>query len=233
MAEGIDEGGRGAMADRPNLSNEMQSVTAMIRDLEDQLDRMLESNGALKEDLESERKRRVGLERSVAELEQTIRRNEQEIAAKDNLMAEVGHLNNERSQLMARVRELEVQLTEAERSIQNSGGLEKRLRAAREQAIEEVQSVEGQFERAMRMVTQLRAQVAVLAEERDAFGGRLRVAEESLHQLQAERDALSSEVEQSRGALDEIRRSLADAVVASSESVDSVDGGGGRLGGGL
>jgi chromosome segregation ATPase len=192
----------------------------MIRDLEEQLDRMLETNDALKYELETERKSRAELEKSTQELQETIRRGEQEVAAKDNLVAEIGQLHNERSRLTSSLQELERRLAELERDSKSQASLIKRLHAAQADALEEVQSVESQFERAMRMVSQLRAQVAVLTEERDAFGARLRVSDDNLAELKAERDALGVEVEQSRGALDEIRRSLADACVASAEPIE-------------
>jgi chromosome segregation ATPase len=198
----------------------MRSVTTMIRDLEEQLDRMLETNDALKYELESERKLRAELEKNTQELQETIRRGEQEVAAKDNLVAEIGQLHNERSRLTSSLKELERRLAELERDSKSQASLIKRLHAAQADALEEVQSVESQFERAMRMVSQLRAQVAVLTEERDAFGARLRVSDDKLAELKAERDAMGVEVEQSRGALDEIRRSLADACVASAEPIE-------------
>jgi chromosome segregation ATPase len=219
MASAASAGDRGAVA-RSSLPNEMRSVTTMIRDLEEQLDRMLETNDALKYELETERKSRAELEKSTQELQETIRRGEQEVAAKDNLVAEIGQLHNERSRLTSSLQELERRLAELERDSKSQASLIKRLHAAQADALEEVQSVESQFERAMRMVSQLRAQVAVLTEERDAFGARLRVSDDNLAELKAERDALGVEVEQSRGALDEIRRSLADACVASAEPIE-------------
>lgn len=181
---------------------------------------MLETNDALKYELESERKLRAELEKNTQELQETIRRGEQEVAAKDNLVAEIGQLHNERSRLTSSLKELERRLAELERDSKSQASLIKRLHAAQADALEEVQSVESQFERAMRMVSQLRAQVAVLTEERDAFGARLRVSDDKLAELKAERDAMGVEVEQSRGALDEIRRSLADACVASAEPIE-------------
>ena len=55
-------------AGRSNLAGEMNALTGMIRSLEDQLDRMLANNDALKTDLDGERKRRMELERTVEEL---------------------------------------------------------------------------------------------------------------------------------------------------------------------
>jgi chromosome segregation ATPase len=219
IASATSAADKGAPA-RSSLPNEMRSVTTMIRDLEEQLDRMLETNDALKYELEAERKLRAELEKNTQQLQETIRRGEQEVAAKDNLVAEIGQLHNQRSRLTTSVQELERRLADLERDHKSQASLVKRLHAAQADALEEVQSVESQFERAMRMVSQLRAQVAVLTEERDALAARLRVSDDKLAELAAERDGLSAEVEQSRGAIDEIRRSLADACVASAEPIE-------------
>ncbi len=94
-----------------------------------------------------------------------------------------------------------------------------RLRAARGDALEEVKSVESQFERAMELVAYTKAQLAVMTEERDAQAARLRSAEQTTEQALEERKALEEEVAQSRAALDEIRRSLFDACVVSSANL--------------
>ncbi len=66
----------------------------------------------------------------------------------------------------------------------------------------------------MEMVSDVQTRLAVLSEERDALKGRLKVVGDSLHEIQEERDALLAEVDESRHALEEIRRSLADACVS-------------------
>jgi chromosome segregation ATPase len=205
---------------KASLPGEMRTLTTMIGDLEDQLDRMLTSNEALKHDLEDERKRRLGLEKAVQELEELVRVGEQEIAGKDNLEAEINHLTNERSRLAASVQELTQKLGAAEREERSQANLLRRLRLTQSHAVEEVQTVETQFERAMQMLADLRAQLKVANEERDALGGQLKVTEDQLKEIKGERDALLSEADQSRLALDEIRRSLAEACAPASEELE-------------
>jgi len=67
------------------------------------------------------------------------------------------------------------------------------------------------------MVNDLETRLAVLNEEYDALKGRVNQAEQSLRQMETERDGLLAEVEESRGALEEIRRSLVDACVVSQQ----------------
>jgi chromosome segregation ATPase len=204
-----------------NLASEMNTLAGMIKDLEDQLDRVVANNEALSKDLEAERKRRIELESTVGELKEQLRRNEHEVASKDNLRAELSHLDSERTRLMNLVRELNQKVEEANEGLRTQAGVIKRLRAARSDAIEEVQSVESQFDQAMRMVADAKAQIVVLREERNGLDARIKRTEDKLAQVLEERDGLIAEVDESRSALDEIRRSLADACVASNEALDN------------
>jgi predicted nucleic acid-binding Zn-ribbon protein len=99
--------------DPPDLSSEMQTLGSVIKDLEAQLDRVMTLNEALKQDLESERRRRVSLEGRVAELEAELTAAQREIVGKENLAAEAAQLHQERTELLASVRELNRQLAEA------------------------------------------------------------------------------------------------------------------------
>jgi chromosome segregation ATPase len=211
------KGARGA----DSLSSDMRTLTGVIRDLEEQLDRMIAANEALKADLEQEKKRRISAESKLDQLNERLTRSEQELAAKENVHGEVSQLHHERARLAASVRELGQKLEVAEREGKKQAESIARLRAARADAVEEVQSVESQFERSMQMVSHVKSQLAAVSEERDALAADARLLEEKLRQSERDRDALHAEVEQSRSALDEIRRSLVDAVVVP---------GGGRTG---
>jgi chromosome segregation ATPase len=199
-----------------DLSSEMQTLGSVIKDLEGQLDRLMSVNETLKQDLDVERQRRVELQGRVAQLQDELLGAQREIVDNENLAAEVAQLNQERARLAGAIRELEQQLSDARRERDRQQELIQRLRGSRADALEEVQSVESQFERAMQVVAQAKAELTIMTEERDALGGRLRVAEERLQQVEEERDVLVAEVDESRALLDEIRRSLVDACVVST-----------------
>jgi len=195
------------------------NLTGMIRELEDQLDRMISANEALKQDLDDERRRRLALEQVVEDLREDLSRAESEAAGKESVIAELEHLSHERSRMAAQLRDLEERLGRADHDGRAQGALVERLKAARGDALEEVESVEAQFERAMQMVAEARAQLTIALEERDALEGRLELSDRKLAETTGERDALLSEVDQSRAALDDIRRSLTDVVMVSADAL--------------
>jgi len=205
-----DEGGGG-----PLLHDAVQTLSRMIRDLEKQLERMLEINEALDRDLDGQKKKTVKTEQERARLGEQVRRMEQELATLEDLRAEIGHLGQERTRLAATIEEAGRQVAEAEHENRKLERLTERIQAERDDAFEEVQSLEAQFDHAMEMVADLKTRVATFAEERDALAGRLKVIETQLQAAEQQRDSLKTEVDESRRALDEIRRQVADACVTS------------------
>ncbi len=204
---------------KKGLSSEtVLTLSKMIKDLEDQLDRMLAINQAMESDLVGERKQRGEIEREIDRLTEELRQAGQEAAGSEDLRAEIDHLTNERSRLASTIEELGRQLASTEEENRKLSRLEERLCAERDDSIEELQSVEAQFDRAMEMVADLRTRLVVLSEERDAFKGRMKMMEEKLRETEEERDALLAEVEESRVALEDIRRSLVDACVLQGRS---------------
>jgi chromosome segregation ATPase len=198
------------------FSEQMATLASVIKDLEDQLDRMISANDALKKDLHEERQRRIELETSTDDLKKQLMRTEKETASREMHEAELAHLAQERTRLTGKVRELNDKFQSLERENRKYLNQLERLKAARSDAVQEVHSVESQFERAMQLVARLKTQLLVVGEERDALAGQSKVSEERLAQLRHERDAMLAEVEESRSALDEIRRSLVDAVAITS-----------------
>jgi chromosome segregation ATPase len=176
---------------------------------------MLEINEALEKDLEREKKKTTMVEQERGLLQEQAQRMERELASLDDLRAEIGDLGQERVRLAAIIEEAGRQAVEAEHENRKLERLAERMRAERDDALEEVQSLEAQFDHAMEMVADLKTRVATFAEEREALAGRLKVIEAQLGAVEDQRDALKSEVDESRRALDEIRRQVADACVSS------------------
>jgi len=199
----------------PMLQEAVHTLSRMIRDLEKQLERMLEINEALEKDLDREKKKTARAEQERDRLQEKVGRMEQELATLDDLRAEISHLGQERVRLAAIIEEAGKQAVEAEHQNRKLERTAERMRAERDDALEEVQSLEAQFDHAMEMVADLKTRVATFAEERDALAGRLKVVEAQLGVVEDQRDTLKAEVDESRRALDEIRRQVADACVSS------------------
>jgi chromosome segregation ATPase len=192
-------------------SDTVQTLSRMIKDLEEQLDRMLEINESLEREVQEERRRRAELEQALRERDKALEQADQDSAAVEDLRAQVAHLEGDRARLAASIEEIGRQLAGAEGENRKLVQGAERVRTERDDMLEELQTIETQFNHAMEMVGDLRTRLTVLGEERDAFKGRLKVMDEKLRATEEERDALLAEVDESRKALEEIRRSLAEA----------------------
>ena len=117
--------------------------------------------------------------------------------------------------MAATVEEIGKQLADAEKENRKLDHQAERMRIERDDAIEELQTVEAQFDGAMEIIADLKARVATLAEERDALVSRIKVMDNQIAITEDQRDALKLEVDESRKALDEIRCQVADACVMS------------------
>ncbi len=193
----------------------VQALAGMIRELEVQLDRMFEINGTLERELEAERGRRRDAERRSDELTEALRRSEEAALEREGLAADNGELRQERARLVRSVDEQRQALAAAEAERADHAATVDRLRAGRSDALGELRLVEAQFERAMEMVADLKARLAIVTEEQEGLRGRLQLVETRAAEAEGERDALLAEVDESRSALEDIRRSLVDACVAS------------------
>jgi chromosome segregation ATPase len=202
-------------AGEPQLQHSVQTLSRMIQNMEKQLERMLSINEALENDLEQEKKKTAKALGEHDELRKSLQRADQEVATLGDLQAEIGHLGHERSRLASNIEELGRQLAETEQENRRLERLCERMRDERDDAVEELQSVEAQFDHAMKMVGDLRTRLATLGEERDALMGRVKVLDSQIQMAEEQRDGLRTEVEESRHALDEIRRQVADACVMS------------------
>ncbi len=198
----------------PPAPRAVHALSDVIRDLEGQLDRMISMNDAVKKDLAAERSRRLELERTADDLTAKLHRAQRDAASSEDLLTELAHLRDERSRLAREADVMRRKLDDAQQERRSHGAVVERLRAGRADALEDLQSVESQFECAMQLVADLRARVEGVSEGHDALQRQLLATDERLRRMEKERDSLQIDVEESRAALDDIRRSLVEACAA-------------------
>ncbi len=201
--------------DRPLLNDTVQTLSEMIKDLEKQLEKMLTVNGALERDLDKEKKKTADMVVERDRFKERAGLLEEDLISLEDLRAENGHLESERSRLVATIEEIGRQLADAAQENMKLDRTAERMRIERDDAVEELQSVEAQFDHAMEVATDLKDRVTTLAEERDELVDRLKASGSQLKMTEEQRDSLRTEVDESRKALDEIRREVADACMVS------------------
>jgi chromosome segregation ATPase len=201
--------------DASPLHDTVGTLSRMVKELEKQLERMLSINNALEADLEKERKRTSLVEKERDDIREKYSRIEQELTTLEDLRAEIDHLVHDRGVMAGTIEELGRQLAESEQEHRNAEQLISRVSAERDDAVEELLTVEDQFDRAMKLVSDLKIRLTSLDEERNSLVARIKALESQLHLSETQREALKAEVEESQKALDDIRRQVADACVLS------------------
>jgi chromosome segregation ATPase len=188
------------------------ALSEMIKDLERQLDQLLAINEEVEKERDTERKLRIRAEeKTTTGLEEATERADRHAMEAQALRAETTALHGERVRLATEVDRLKRELTKESEEGENLRRQLGQLRASREDALAELQTLESQFERAMKIIAEQKVAAQVLDEERKDLAGRIKLLQERLNELESENASLTSESEESRRTLQVIRRSLTEA----------------------
>jgi chromosome segregation ATPase len=190
------------------LKDVVGGVAQMLRDLEAQLAKVMEVNATLEKELLEARAGVRKVERERDELAERLGRMEAEGGTLDDVRGELLALQRERRQLAERLEAAEEQARQAEDRLRQADLRIERMAAERDDALEEVQCLEIQFSRASTAVLELRQKYEDLIVQRDQLTARIRGLEGEVGAAAEERDELRLELEESRNAMEEIRRSL-------------------------
>jgi chromosome segregation ATPase len=213
------EGPRAASAERAGpaeaasaaahgLKDTVTGVAQMLHDLEAQLVRVMSVNEALEKELEQARATAQAAGKERDELAARLARLQEEESVADDVRREVLHLQRERRVLAERVEQADARRAELEEKLRQQGQREQRLAAERDDAVEESRCLETQFGRALAAVTELRTRLEDMTLQRDQLSARLRVLEGDLGVATESNETLRLELEESKKAIEEIRRSI-------------------------
>ncbi|HEY3357054.1 MAG TPA: hypothetical protein VGQ83_27640 [Polyangia bacterium] len=190
------------------LKDTVTGVAQMLHDLEAQLVKVMSVNEALETELGAAREAARGAERQRGELADRLARLEQEGATVDDVRAEVLHLQRERRDMAERLDQAEDRRLKLESELRQRERDAERVAAERDDAVEEARCIEAQLGRAMQAVGELRGRVEDLTQQRDQLAGRIRVLEGELGVATESGEALRLELEESKRAIEDIRRSI-------------------------
>jgi chromosome segregation ATPase len=194
--------------EKARLHSTVESLTKIARDLEKELARMVAGNAELQRAWDEERQKTAQEEKRSAELRANLERLESESDSAEDLRAGIAHLEAERGRLAASASELERQLAGAKQDRERLNQLAEALRAKRDDALEDQRIGEAQFDRALKLVEELKARLALLAEECEGLRSRVRAHEAQARVAEQQRDTLKAEIDDSARALEEIRAFL-------------------------
>ena len=124
------------------------------------------------------------------------------------MRAECAGLREQRDALASRVKEIGNALNESARGAQQLGRLLQQYGAERDQASEKAVGLESQFERAVRVIEELRREVSAGRKRQQQLESGARELQARIDELVPQRDALRHELTEARAAMEYIRQSI-------------------------
>lgn len=192
----------------PPLADSLSGLAEVVGELKEQLKQSIRVNEVLEADLGEANQRLANAAEDREMLEQKIREMEEENSTLIDLRAEIDQLALERDTLANKVHDLGLILTTSEKRVQETSEILDRFRAERNDAIEEAVCLDSQFSRAMKVIEELRSNLAQ-GERREAeLEQRIKRLEHHLSTSVAERDTYREELAESLQTLEEVRQSI-------------------------
>lgn len=214
----IRSGQQGAPERAVSLARGVTAVAAGVEVLKERLDRLHELNCALQADLARAQQQQATVVSERDRLYEEVAGLEQELATRNDAEGEVARLRRERDALAEKIQELVTSLGASNQRIHQLGELVDRFRLERDGASGEAGTVEAQFGRAVRVIGQLRHELADESARNEEHQDGQRVLQRRLETALAEQDRLRLELAESHRALEEIRDSfLAASQLGTSE----------------
>jgi chromosome segregation ATPase len=192
----------------PPLVNSVDEVGKVIQELKEQLTKQIRANEVLESDLDRAHQRLMDNAGEREQLLQAIESMEQEAEVAELLKAELDNLQQERDALIDKTRALSRALESSEAQVGEMGKLIDRFREERNDASREAASLEEQFDRAMRVVEELRKEIASRDRREEEAKKQNHTLLQQLQQAVCQRDAFKSELVTSRHALEEVHQSI-------------------------
>ena len=198
-----------AESDGP-LRDSVKGLYDMVKDLEVQLNHMISINEAAERDLDAARRTHRALEKEKGELLRKIEKMELDAQSGADLREEARHMAQENERLVERLRAVEEELERQKGQRTDFGAVVAQLKKERSDLREEIECQEAQLLQATDYIKAVREELAKARESRERETRKVELIEQRLHVVAEERDALKRELNESRAALEEIKRSIMD-----------------------
>ena len=201
--------------DAGQLSDSVKGLYEMVKDLEVQLNHMVSINEAAERDLEAARRSQRSLEKERGDLMRKIEKMELDAQSGADLKEELRHMTHENERVVEELRKATEDAARQKQQSTDSGSLIAQLHKEGADLREEIECLEAQLSQATQYMQALREDSAKIREARERETRKVELVEQRLHVVTEERDALKQELNESRSALEEIKRSIMDTNVQS------------------
>ena len=201
-----------------DLEKTIQDMFVVIKNMEAQLERVLEINDLLEKDLKEANDMNAELKTTKRRLEGKISRMEAEIPFKRELQIEIDHLLEERNSAQLIVRDLKSKLENTQKKVIQYQQRLGSLAEERTDAIQEVDYLESRLNNATQRIRELETQTKALAGEKIAQSEKVKSLDEALNEALDEKYRLHKELKETKEKMTEFHSALADKKLQTKKS---------------
>ncbi|MGA2228840.1 MAG: hypothetical protein ABSH41_30765 [Syntrophobacteraceae bacterium] len=201
-----------------DLEKTISDMYSTIRNMEVQLERVLNINTHLEKDLKASREMISLLKTEKSQLEKTIVRLENEIPSKRELQIEIDHLVEERNVAQGNIRETKLKLATVQKTVLH---LQERVASVEEEkrdAITEINYLESRLKAATEKIKRYESEITALRGEKLVQVEKIRSMEAELSELLNEKYKLLKDLKEAKDALEEIGSTLVESKLQAKKS---------------
>ena len=196
----------------------IQDMFAVIKNMENQLEKVMGINDLLEKDLQEANILNAELKSAKSRLEKRIFRMEEEIPSKRELQIENDHLIDERNSAQLIIRDLKLKLEKTQKKMVQHQQRLGSLGEERKDAIQEVNFLESRLNSATQRIRELESQCNELKGEKIAQSEKIRDLDDSLSEALDDKYRLHRDLKETKKALSEFHSTLADAKLQTKKS---------------
>ena len=201
-----------------DIEKTISDMNSTIKNMEVQLERVLNINSHLEKDLKASREMIGLLKGEKSQLAKTIAQLENEIPSKRELLIEIDHLVEERNAAQSNIREMKLRLGAVQKTVLH---LQERVAAVDEEkrdAITEINYLESRLKAATEKIRRYEGETTASRGENLVQVEKIRCMEAELNELLNEKYKLLKDLREAKDALEEIGATLVESKLQAKKS---------------
>ena len=202
-----------------DLEKTIEDMFLIIRNMETQLERVLNINTLLEKDLNYTKETVTEFKAENTQLHDTIARMEEEMPSKRELQIEINHLMDERNNAEERIRKLKQQNEKLAKTMTRSQGQAGKLEEKRREAIKEISYFESRLNDSSEKISECERVIKYLRGEVLAKREKVGSLEQELKEELDEKYRALKALKDSQQAVAEFRSALADKKLQSEKGL--------------
>ena len=201
-----------------DIEKTISDMNSTIKNMEVQLERVLNINSHLEKDLKASREVIGLLKGEKSQLAKTIEQLENEIPSKRELLIEIDHLVEERNAAQGNIREMKLKVGAVQKTVLHLQERVASVDGEKRDAITEINYLESRLKSASEKIKRYEGETTALRGENLVQVEKIRCMEADLSELLNEKYKLLKDLREAKDALEEIGSTLVESKLQAKKS---------------